>query len=501
MNEEAQDTPKSNGALKTVAALAILALLVAGVVGATGRRAQHDLGWPDEWIYLTLARNLTEKGSLNTNFYIASSIQAIGYPHRDVHLPGYALALAAVGSFTGVSLDSAVELNVLCFAITVFATLLLARRFLSPGRSLIAASCAALVPPYAGYLWVVYPEHVTAAALLVLIAMAAWIERASFTVLLGAAFGASLLFRETLLLSFPVFAFLLGPRRTLRLFLPGLALAVVLVVAPLSKQRAIHPNALYPSAVTEALATSEPLTHLTHTVLRNVQANVGFLISSDPLRSAEDAVLLFLLGLALLGGIASLGVEGRARGFLNASALATAVLFAAMLVLYVVRERGGVWGGVRALMPMAPLLLIGLCGLRVGRAFGAVLLTALISLSLFLTSWQIAFFNRYKGINLEDQTRASRFIDDRTRRFAPRRIVGGRYFQYGFEHFPVEVVWRGPEDMRGLDALYLKFPFDFVIVHRRDPLRFDLRKDARYEWTNAFEGQAAEYQVYRRAER
>ena len=36
---------------------------------------------------VTLARNLAERGTLNTNFYIASSIEALGYPHRDVHLP------------------------------------------------------------------------------------------------------------------------------------------------------------------------------------------------------------------------------------------------------------------------------------------------------------------------------------------------------------------------------------------------------------------------------
>jgi hypothetical protein len=29
-------------------------------------------------------------------------------------------------------------------------------------------------------------------------------------------------------------------------------------------------------------------------------------------------------------------------------------------------------------------------------------------------------------------------------------------------------------------------------------MRFDLRKDERYEWLNAAEGQAAEYQIYRR---
>src|SRR4029079_16664328 len=96
---------------------------------------------------------------------------------------------------------------------------------------------------------------------------------------------------------------------------------------------------------------------------------------------------------------------------------------------------------------------------------GALLIT-LVSTSLFLDSWQIAFFNRYKGTNLEDQSRAATFIEERTKRFAPRRVVGGRYFQYGFRNFPVEVVWSGVDDMTSLDRLYVKAPFDFVVIHR-----------------------------------
>ncbi len=76
--------------------------------------------------------------------------------------------------------------------------------------------------------------------------------------------------------------------------------------------------------------------------------------------------------------------------------------------------------------------------------------------------------------------------------------MGGRYFQYGFRNFPVEVVWSGADDLASLNRLYPKAPFDFVVIHRRSTMRFDLRKDERYEWLNAAEGQAAEYQIYRR---
>jgi hypothetical protein len=150
---------------------------------------------------------------------------------------------------------------------------------------------------------------------------------------------------------------------------------------------------------------------------------------------------------------------------------------------------------------MAPLFVIGLCGLRIGRVQAGMSIAGLVALSLFLDSWQISFFNRYKGTNLEDQDRAATFIETRTKRFAPRRVVGGRYFQYGFRNYPVEVVWSGVDNIGSLDRLYPKAPFDFVVIHRSSAMRFDLRKDARYEWINALEGQAAEYQIYRRVAR
>ncbi len=483
---------------RTIGAALVLVLLVAVVTRVSLGRALHEPGWPDEWIYLTLARNIVEKGTLNTNFYIASSIELLGYPHRDVHLPGYALVLAAIGSWQGYTFDTAVALNAVCFGITVLCAFLIARAFFSTGRSLVAAALVAVLPPYPGYLAIAYPEHLTAAALMMLVTAGVWVESRLATFLLGFLLGVSLLFRETLLFATPLLAGLLGIRRTTRFFLPGLLLSLVTILPPLSENRAIHPNALYPSVISEALKRPEPIMSLTATLVENARTNLDLLLTSNPRERAEDAVLLFLLGVGLLALLASFRLEARVRSFVRATLLSTVLLFAAMVVIYVVRERGGVWGGVRALMPMAPLLLIGLCGIRTGRVQTGVLLAALISTSLFLDSWQIAFFNRYKGTNLEDQDRAATFIEERTRRFAPRRVVGGRYFQYGFRNFPVEVVWSGAHDMGSLNRLYAKFPFDFVVIHRRSSMRFDLRKDLRYEWLNAEEGQAAEYQIYRR---
>lgn len=483
---------------RVVAAALLLVLLGAGVAKISLSRALPELGWPDEWIYLTQARNIAERGTLNTNFYIASSIEKIGYPHRDVHLPGYALALAAAGSWNGYTFETATALNVACYLVTILSVFFLARGFVSTARSALAAALVAILPPYPGYLAVAYPEHLTATALIVLVTIAVWIRGPLATFLLGFAVGASLLFRETVLFALPIFVERLGIRKFLRFFLPGLLLAGVTLLPPFSAKRAIHPNALYPSAITDALASPEPVSRLWATISGNARVNLGLLFSSNPIERAEDAVLLFLILLALAALAASLAMERPNRPFALSVLLSTALLFAAMVVVYVVRERGGVWGGVRAFMPMAPLFVVVLCGLKVGRIPAGLLATTLVTASLFLNSWQISFFNRYKGSNLEDQDRAATFIETRTKRFAPRRVVGGRYFQYAYRNFPVEVVWSGADTMANLNQLYLKAPFDFVVIHRRSNTRFDLRKDSRYEWLNASEGQAAEYQIYRR---
>jgi len=484
---------------RVIGAVILLIMFSASVAKISLGRALPELGWPDEWIYLTQARNIAERGTLNTNFYIASSIEKLGYPHRDVHLPGYALALAAVGSWNGYTFKTATALNIACYLVTVLSVFFLAKAFFSTGRSFMAATLVAIVPPYPGYLAVAYPEHVTASALIVLVTIAAWIRGAFATFLLGFAVGASLLFRETVLFALPIFFERLGLLRSVRFFLPGLLLAGATLLPPFSAKRAIHPNALYPSAITEALASPEPLSRLFATIGGNARINLELFFSSNPIERAEDAVLLFLIALAMAALLGSLrGVAPGDRPFALAVVLSTALLFAAMVVVYVVRERGGVWGGVRALMPMAPLFVVILCGLRMGRIPTGILATILVAASLFLNSWQIAFFNRYKGSNLEDQDRAATFIETRTKRFAPRRVVGGRYFQYAFRNFPAEVVWSGADTMANLNRLYLKAPFDFVVIHRRSTMRFDLRKDQHYEWLNADEGQAAEYQIYRR---
>jgi hypothetical protein len=486
-------------------ALAVLLLLgwTAFVGSEAWARSEKRLGWPDEWIYLTVARNVSERGDLNTRFYLANSLEKLGYPHRDVHLPGYALTLAAASAVRGgtpeerFSIATGAALNATAFALGALATFSLARRFLDPARAALAAGLVVASPPFPGYLAIVFPEHVTWTALIATLALAARVTSPAATALAGALAGLSWLYRETLLFALPVFVALLGARRAARQFLPGLAAALILVVAPLARDRAVHPNALYPSAVTEALRSDAPVARLTETILANATWNLRLLFSSDPSR-AEDATLLFLLGVILAGALAHLRGATERATLVRAAALSTALLFVAMIFLYVVRERGGVWGGVRALMPMVPLFVIGLVGAIRSRVLLLAMLFVWTLVGFQIGDRQIRAFNRDKQVAIEDQTRAADFIEERSRRFLPRRVVGGRYFLYGYRNFPVEVVWSGIHETADLDRVHRVAPFDLVVLHRRSPIRFDLRKDPRYEWVNRDEGQPAEYHLFRR---
>ena len=62
--------------------------------------------------------------------------------------------------------------------------------------------------------------------------------------------------------------------RTARFFLPGLLLSLVTILPPLAVNRAVHPNALYPSAVSEALKSPEPIARLAATVAGNARTNL-----------------------------------------------------------------------------------------------------------------------------------------------------------------------------------------------------------------------------------
>lgn len=480
------------------ASLVALGLLVAW---ASWQRSYRDVAWPDECIYLVGARNLVERGSLDTNYYLTHSLLARGYPHRDVHMPGYVLALAPFVKASGPTQRAAMLLNLLLFLLCILLLHALARELLADeGLALTAATLFAILPPFPGYLSVAYPELLVGFAFLLALRLLLAARSARGAFVAGAVFGLGALARESLLAFFPLALARLPRRELLRGFLPGALASLLLVVLPLSRDRAIHPNALYPSVFEEARRSGEPLRLLSGTLLKNAAQNLADASEARPLQSAEDAVLALFLALAVSAAVSLPRLPAAARRLCLAALVSLLLLSGAVLFLYVVRERGGVWGGVRAYMPLAPLLLLfGVGGLaRLARARRQAAAGLVAALLLVVDERQLYRFLRYKSSDHEDQSRYAAYVAGYVAREHPQRILG-RLFLYGLEHYPTEIIWSPPRDQLELRALEDKLMFDYVVINDRSPLRLHLIRNARYVRVNG-EDRGAELLIFRRLE-
>jgi hypothetical protein len=482
-----------------LAATGLVFLWALSVAGAR-RAAFPGVAWPDECIYIVGARNLVERGSLQTNFYLTYSLVRRGHPHRDVHMPGYLLALAPFVRALGPTLAAAATLNAVLFLACVALVHAIARALLeSREQALAAAALFAVLPPFPGYLQVAYPELVVA---FVFLAGIAWLVRGggtSHAAVAGLLFGLGALFRETLLLALPIYALRIPRRELLRAFAPAAAATLLLVVAPLARERAIHPNAIYPGLVEEARRSEAPLATFVSALARNVEENLRLGAALDPVASAEDAALAFLALLAAVAALGAAGLPAPARRFALGTFLSLGLLSAAVLTLYVVRVRGGVWGGVRAYMAWAPLLLVfAVAAARRLRQRKARLALVAAAFALFvqLDLRQAAFFRRYKQTDHEDQDRNARYLARYLDAAAPVRIVS-RSFLYGLTHYPVEVVWSLPRDHVELQALERAVAFEFLALHEKSALRLALVQNPRYLRVNK-DDRGAEFLIWRR---
>ena len=475
-------------------------LLALAVAGLARQRATPDVAWPDEIIYLVGARNVIERGTLDTNFYLTYSLLRRGYPHRDVHMPGYVLALTPAVAAFGPTLGAAAALNVILFAAQAALVYAIARALLPErAQALAAAALFGVLPPFPGYLFVAYPELVVSFVFLAGLAVLLHSRGLAGAAAAGVLYALGALFRETLLLALPLYVVRLPPRARWRAFFPAALATFVLVVLPFAGQRAVHPNALYPSALEEARLSDHPLSTLAQTVLSNVAANLRATARMDPETSAEDAVLALIALMAAAAALGARRASPEARRLAAATLVSLALLTAAVLCLYVVRERGGVWGGVRAYMAWMPLLVVFATPLLFApprRALAAFLAVTVAAAALSLDLWQIRFFNRYKGSDLEDQARNAAYLSRYLDAYHPRRIAS-RSFLYGFQHYPIEVIWSLPRDGRELAALNQAISYEFLALHEKSALVPVLRDNPRFLRINK-EDRGAEFLIWRR---
>ena len=80
------------------------------------------------------------------------------------------------------------------------------------------------------------------------------------------------------------------------------------------------------------------------------------------------------------------------------------------------------------------------------RALVAALALAVAAAAVNLTLWQVRFFNRYKGTDLEDQARNAAYLSRCLDAYSSPAHRVAVPFLYGFQHYPIEVIWSLPRD-------------------------------------------------------
>src|SRR2546423_12370967 len=96
--------------------------------------------------------SVAERRTLDPTFCLTYSLLRRGYPHREVHMPGYVLALAPAVAALGATLRAAALVNAVAFAASAALVYAIGRGILADrAQALAAAALFAVLPPFPGY--------------------------------------------------------------------------------------------------------------------------------------------------------------------------------------------------------------------------------------------------------------------------------------------------------------------------------------------------------------
>ena len=466
----------------------IVLLAAAALLAAYGASVRLGPALADEFIYLSGARHFAGTGRLDARYYDASAILARGYPHQDVHTPGYVILLGAFFRAVGATNAAAIALNVMAYAAAALLVYAIARGLgAEPARARIAALLALLLPGALPYVFWAMPETVLTALVLAALALAAGgEERPRRAAAAGVVLGLALLVRESALFALPAMLALLRGRAR-RVALVAFVAFALLVYAPLSRERAPGgANFWAPSGgrafgfeAVQAAGRGRVVAAASF-VARRVAANVSELLAPATTWT-ERGILATYLALPLLALARWSELPVRSRRYLIGLLLGFAAVAALLFGVYVVVQ----WSGYRYAMFLMPafLPLVVRAGGR-GRAVPAGL--ALTGLLLLLGAR--AVFNDYKA----SRQRRQAGIADYVERYVPApppRIVLPNGWLYGWRHDPTEVI-ASLDDGAALRRLERVIPFDYVVVPAGTALHQDTESRQRYQRVNLDDGDA-----------
>ncbi len=460
----------------------VIAAAAALLLAAYGASVRQGPALPDEFVYLAGARHFARTGGLAARYYDASAILRSGHPHHDVHAPGYVVVLGALSLLAGPGVAAAVALNAVAYVASGLLVYALARALdMEPARARLAGLLALTLPGVLPYVYWTMAETVLTALVLAALVLAARAEdRAGPGAAAGAVLGLAVLVRESAVFALPALLALVRGRPR-RMALAAFAAFVVLVYAPLSRDRAPGgANFWAPSSGSafgyEAVqaAGHGRAVAAARLVGRRIATNAAELLAPGTTWTERG-----ILGTYVIVPLVALSRwrshPPRARRYLAGLLAGYGAVLALLFGVYVVAQ----WSGYRyALLLVPPFLPLVLPR---GRAAWAVA-GALAAAGAVLVLGARVVFNDYKASRQKRQAGIADYVE-RYVPAAPERIVLPSGFLYGWRHEGTEVVSSLP-DGEGLRRLERAVPFAYLVVPGGSPLQHDTETRLRYERVN-----------------
>jgi hypothetical protein len=483
----------------SLALLALAALLLTGY----GLATRHGPALADEFIYLAGARHLALTGSLAARFYDAQAILQQGYPHHDVHAPGYVLVLGSLTAAVGGGYATAVWLNVIAYVASAFLVRgLSAALGLSLRAAWVAAALYLVLPAFLPYVFWAMAELVLGALFLTtLFVAAARGERPWGAALAGLLFGLTFLVRESALFGLPAVLGLMAVRGRLRIFLVAAGAFLLLVYVPLSRDRAPGGANFWEPTSGKAFgyesvqaARQGQWTSAARAALRRASDNLRELVG--PTSAIEKGILATYGLMALASTLVWRRFGSAGRRLLEGAWLGLAGMLAVLFFVYVV----GQWSGFRYLMFLIPALLPASVASLDSEAppWRRAAIPVLLAVAwVALDVRTLALLNAYKASRQKRQEGIAAYVERYVDARSLTRIALTNGWLFGLRHYPVEVISSLPDGGGELRVLERAVWFDCLVLPGDTPLAGEMESRARYRRLNADDA-APPLLVYRR---
>lgn len=422
----------------------------------------------DEIVYAVVARNIVERGVLETNLYRADSILIRGFPTRDVHVPGYMLTLALTFAIFGANEFVAGLPGQLAY---VLAGLI----FYGIGKSLFKP----VVAFWATILFFIYPINFIYANLIMVesvlnlvavIFIAYWVKVSqaehpgwlSLTIL-AVIIVAGMLYRQTFIgFLLPALSILIhyGIRhkhyQPLLLFGGLFIILLITVFWPLAQNRAYYPSAFDRALESESWVTKIELikTNFIRNLFFAPNRVLGYYLAA--LSNLAIGILATMLGLSLYRSHKEFVLFSLYTFWVPMVIL---TIFYALIFDISTTRNMAIFVLPAILLTVAAIFSIKQTRLR----YGILLITfAFVGLSTVLAA-SVVVTDQQKFI--PDQQNASRIIGQYLKPYAPRTVMSQLAFRAAWDHYPIVVIWSPPETYQEMQRLTERVPVEAIVVN------------------------------------